>query len=43
MAEMYSMELDKVKAAIASEDLAADLNVQAALKFVKENAEITTK
>ena len=43
MAEMYSMEIDKVKAAIASEDLAADLNVQAALKFVKENAEITTK
>ena len=39
----YMMELDKVKAAIASEDLAADLNVQAALKFVKENAEITVK
>ena len=43
MAEMYSMEIDKVKAAIASEDLAADLNVQAALKLVKENAEITVK
>ena len=39
----YMMELDKVKAAIASEDLAADLNVQAALKLVKENAEITVK
>ena len=43
LASAYGMELDKVKAAIASEDLAADLNVQAALKFVKENAEITVK
>ena len=43
MAEMYSMELDKVKAAVASEDLANDINVQAAVKFVKDNAEITVK
>jgi len=43
MAEMYTMEVEKIKEAIASEDLAADLNVQAALKFVKENAEITVK
>ena len=43
MAEMYSMEADKVKEAVAAEDIANDLNVQAALKLVKENADITVK
>ena len=43
MAETYSMEIDKVKEAVAAEDIANDLNVQAALKLVKENADITVK
>lgn len=43
MAEMYSMEIDKVKEAVAAEDIANDLNVQAALKLVKESADITVK
>ncbi len=43
MAAMYSMEVDKVKEAVASEDLAADLNVQNALKLVKDNAVVTEK
>ena len=43
MATVYSMEVDKVKAAVASEDLAADLDVQNALKLVKDNAVVTEK
>ena len=43
MAEMYGVEADKVKEAIAKEDVASDLNVQAALKFVKDNAVVTDK
>ena len=43
MATMYSMEVEKVKEAIASEDIAADLNVQSALKLVKDNAVVTVK
>ena len=43
MAEMYSMEIDKIKEAVAAEDIANDLNVQAALKLVKDNADITVK
>jgi len=43
MAAMYSMEVEKVKEAVASEDLAADLNVQNALKLVKDNAVVTEK
>lgn len=43
MASMYSMEVEKVKEAVASEDLAADLNVQKALKLVKDNAVVTEK
>ena len=43
MAKTYSMEIEKVKEAVAAEDVANDLNVQAALKFVKDNANITVK
>ena len=43
MADMYSMELDKVKEAVAKEDVANDLNVQAALRLIKDNAVITEK
>ena len=43
MAAMYSMEVEKVKEAVASEDLAADLNVQNALKLVKDSAVVTEK
>ena len=43
MADMYGVEADKVKEAIAKEDVAADLNVQAALKLVKDNAVVTDK
>ena len=43
LAEMYSMEVDKIKEAIDAKDLAMDLNIQAALKFVKDNADVTVK
>lgn len=43
MADMYSMEIDKVKEAVAKEDVANDICVQAALKLIKDNAEITEK
>lgn len=43
MAEMYGMEADKIKEAVAKEDIAADLRVQKALAFVKDNAEVTVK
>ncbi len=42
LSETYSMELDQVKAAIEAKDLATDLNVQNALKFVKDNADVKT-
>ncbi len=41
LADTYSMEIDKVKEAIDAKDLAKDINVQAALKFVKDNADVT--
>ena len=41
LAEMYSMDVEKIKEAIDAKDLAADLNIQAALKFVKDNADVT--
>lgn len=40
LAEMYSMEVDKVKAAISKDDLAKDLAVEKAMELVKENAKI---
>jgi len=43
MAEMYSMEIDKVKEVVASEDIAKDICVQSALKLVKDSADVTVK
>lgn len=43
LADMYGVELDNVKNAIASEDLATDINVQKAFDLVKANAVITDK
>ena len=43
MAEMYSMEIDKVKEVVASEDIAKDIAVQNALKLVKDSADVTVK
>ncbi len=40
-AEQYSMEIDKVKAAIPSTALTEDLGVSKAMAWIKENAEIT--
>lgn len=40
-ADIYKMELDKVKAAVAQSDVVKDLEVEAAIKFIKDNAEIT--
>ncbi len=40
-AEQYSMEVDKVKAAIPAQALVEDLSVSKAMDFVKENATIT--
>ncbi len=40
-AEQYSMEIDKVKAAIPATALVEDLSVSKAMDFVKENATIT--
>ncbi len=40
-AEQYSMEVDKVKAAIPTQALIEDLSVSKAMDFVKENATIT--
>ncbi len=42
-AEQYSMEVDKVKAAIPATALKEDLAVQKAMDFIKENAEITVE
>lgn len=41
LSEAYSMEIDKVKEVVDAKDLAKDINVQKALKFVKDNAEVT--
>ena len=43
MAEMYSMEIEKVKEVVAAEDLAKDITVQSALKLLKDCADITEK
>ena len=40
VADTYNVELDQVKSMIMAEDLKADLLVAAAMKFVKENAEV---
>jgi len=40
LAEQYGMEVDAVKAAIAAKDLRSDLAAEAAVKFVRDNAEI---
>ncbi len=41
MSEAYTVEVEKIKEMIAAEDLAADINVQKALKLVKDSAEVT--
>ncbi len=41
MAEMYQMEVDKIKAAIAAEDIKGDLKLKAAVDLLKANAVIT--
>ncbi len=43
MAEMYSMDVENVKSAIAKEDIAADLRLKAAVDLVKSAAVITEK
>jgi len=40
LAEQYQMEVDAVKKAIAAKDLRSDLAAEAAVKFVRDNAEI---
>ena len=40
-ADMYKMELDKVKAALPEKELVKDLRVKKASDFVKENAKVT--
>ena len=40
VSDAYNVPLEQVKSMIAAEDLKADLLVSAAMKFVKENAEI---
>jgi trigger factor len=43
IAEAYSMELDKVKEALPADAISADVAVQNAVKFIKDNAKITEK
>lgn len=43
MAEMYSMEVERIKEAIVKEDIAADLRLKAAVDLVKGAAVITEK
>lgn len=43
LADMYGVELDNVKSAIAAEDLATDVKVQKAFDLVKASAVITDK
>ena len=38
IAEAYNMQKDQVKSMVATEDIKADMLVQAAIKFVKDNA-----
>lgn len=40
LAELYTVELEKVKEAIKAEDLAKDIEVQKALELIKDNAVI---
>ena len=40
-ADMYKMDLDKVKAALPEKELVKDLRVKKASDFVKENAKVT--
>lgn len=43
MADMYQMEVEKVKEAIAKEDIAADLRLKSAVDLIKSAAVITEK
>ncbi len=43
MADMYQMEIEKVKEAIAAEDIKGDLKLKAAVELVKSAAVITEK
>lgn len=43
LAEMYSMEADKVKNLVAEDQVKADLASQKAVEFVKENAKVTVE
>ncbi len=43
MADMYQMEADKIKEAIAAEDIKGDLKLKAAVELVKSAAVITEK
>ncbi len=43
MSELYGVEIDQIKNTVSASDVAADLNVQAALKLVKDSADITEK
>ena len=43
VSDTYNVPVDQVKSMIAADDLKADLLVAAAMKFVKENAEIGAK
>ena len=40
LAEQYGMEVDKVKAAVATDALAADLRISNALEFLKKHAKV---
>ena len=42
LADMYKMDVDKVKAAIPAAELAKDVVVQKAMAFVRKKATITT-
>ncbi len=43
LAEAYNMEADKIKAAVAADAIADDLNVKKAIDLVKEKAVVTAK
>ncbi len=43
MSELYNVDAETIKGTVSAEDVAADLNVQAALKLVKDSADITEK
>lgn len=42
-ADMYGMEVDKIKASLPEEELLKDLKVKKASEFIKDNAKITEK